>query len=406
MASSAARGKKALDDSRYNDAIADFTAALKEFPDSPDYLIQRSTAYLRAKDNAGSLADAEHAVLSAQKRAKRELIVEAQFRRGCALYSLERFGDAEFLFALVKKMKSDHKMCDMWVNKTKMALTRLPADDVKRTQTVKETPEAATQESTNEPSGKKDKTVDVGNVVSASSVAPQQTPVDKIKWDWYQNMENVYFTLSVKGAPKDKVQVNMQPRALNITFPLVSGADYDLTLDPLFAEINPSACVTRVLAMKIEVILVKATPGVKWSAIEGKVEFGSDAATDTPSTSDQADAVKRTVLDSSKPAGPPAYPTSSKSGPKNWDKITSDLRHADGKNQEGGAEADEDYEGGDPANHFFQKLFKGASPDVQRAMMKSYTESNGTALSTNWDEVSKGPVETSPPDGMEAKKWG
>ena len=39
-------------------------------------------------------------------------------------------------------------------------------------------------------------------------------------------------------------------------------------------------------------------------------------------------------------------------------------------------------------------------------MMKSYTESNGTSLSTNWEEVSKGKVETLPPDGMEAKAWG
>jgi len=66
---------------------------------------------------------------------------------------------------------------------------------------------------------------------------------------------------------------------------------------------------------------------------------------------------------------------------------------------------DDDYEGGDEANHFFKKLFKGSSPEVQRAMMKSYTESNGTALSTNWEEVSKGKVDTLPPDGMEAKGW-
>jgi len=38
-------------------------------------------------------------------------------------------------------------------------------------------------------------------------------------------------------------------------------------------------------------------------------------------------------------------------------------------------------------------------------MMKSYIESNGTALSTNWEEVGKGKVETSPPEGMTAKKW-
>nr|POE87528.1 protein sgt1 like a [Quercus suber] len=406
MASSAARGKKALEDSRYNDAIIEFTAALKEFPDSPDYLIQRSTAYLRAKNNAESLLDAERAVLNAQKRAKREFIIEAQFRRGCALYGLERYGDAEYLFALVKKMKSDHKMCDMWINKTKMALAKLPADDEKRQQTVKETPEAVEEHATTGTPVKPVATKDVGKVESTAPVLPQQTPADKIKWDWYQNTENVYFTLSVKGAPKDKVQVNIQDRTLNITFPLVSGADYDLTLDPLFAEVKPAACVTRVLAMKIEVILVKATPGIKWSAIEGKIEPVSNPAIDTSTPGEEADAAKGAGLNDNKPAGPPAYPTSSKSGPKNWDKITSDLRKTDAQGQEGTAEADEDYEGGDPANHFFKKLFKDASPDVQRAMMKSYTESNGTALSTNWDEVSKGPVETTPPDGMEARKWG
>ena len=31
-------------------------------------------------------------------------------------------------------------------------------------------------------------------------------------------------------------------------------------------------------------------------------------------------------------------------------------------------------------------------------MMKSYVESNGTALSTDWKSVGKGKVETSPPD--------
>ena len=52
----------------------------------------------------------------------------------------------------------------------------------------------------------------------------------------------------------------------------------------------------------------------------------------------------------------------------------------------------------------FQDFYKGADPDTQKAMMKSYQESNGTALSTNWAEVSKGKVETTPPDGMEPKQ--
>ena len=88
----------------------------------------------------------------------------------------------------------------------------------------------------------------------------------------------------------------------------------------------------------------------------------------------------------------PAYPTSSKSGPKNWDNIAKD--------------DDDDEEKSADVQHFFQKLFKDSTPEQQRAMMKSYTESNGTALSTDWGSVSKGKVETQPPTGTEAKKWG
>ncbi|KAF9132224.1 Protein SGT1 A [Mortierella sp. 14UC] len=50
-------------------------------------------------------------------------------------------------------------------------------------------------------------------------------------------------------------------------------------------------------------------------------------------------------------------------------------------------------------------IYKDADDDTRRAMMKSFTESNGTCLSTNWDEVGKGTVETRPPEGMVAKKY-
>jgi hypothetical protein len=85
----------------------------------------------------------------------------------------------------------------------------------------------------------------------------------------------------------------------------------------------------------------------------------------------------------------PAYPTSSRTGPKNWDKI--------------GAEDDEEEEAG--VNDFFKKLYHGATPDQQRAMMKSFTESNGTSLSTDWNDVGSRTVDTVPPEGVEAKKW-
>lgn len=38
-------------------------------------------------------------------------------------------------------------------------------------------------------------------------------------------------------------------------------------------------------------------------------------------------------------------------------------------------------------------------------MNKSFQESGGTVLSTNWNEVSQEKVEVKAPDGMEWKKW-
>lgn len=38
-------------------------------------------------------------------------------------------------------------------------------------------------------------------------------------------------------------------------------------------------------------------------------------------------------------------------------------------------------------------------------MMKSFTESSGTSLSTDWNAVKDHTVETVPPEGVEAKKW-
>ncbi|KAI5859519.1 SGS-domain-containing protein [Durotheca rogersii] len=92
------------------------------------------------------------------------------------------------------------------------------------------------------------------------------------------------------------------------------------------------------------------------------------------------------------PASAPAYPTSSKKGPVNWDKF------------DAGGDVDED-ESQNDVNKFFQKLYEGADEDTKRAMMKSYVESNGTSLSTSWAEAKDKTYKTQPPDGAEAKRW-
>jgi suppressor of G2 allele of SKP1 len=88
---------------------------------------------------------------------------------------------------------------------------------------------------------------------------------------------------------------------------------------------------------------------------------------------------------------------------KNWDTVTNTILKA----EKDKTTSDDPNAGGDGAvNNFFQKLYSDADEDTRRAMMKSYMESGGTTLSTNWDEVKKETVTVKPPEGSEWRKWG
>jgi suppressor of G2 allele of SKP1 len=58
------------------------------------------------------------------------------------------------------------------------------------------------------------------------------------------------------------------------------------------------------------------------------------------------------------------------------------------------------------SNNAFADLFANVDDDAKRAIMKSYTESGGTTLSTDWKDVSRAPVTVKPPEGQEWRKWG
>jgi suppressor of G2 allele of SKP1 len=391
MASQYARGKQLIEEKKLDEAIVALTTALKESPTSPVYLTTRALAYQRNKQYHEALADANAAVVYAHKRAKRELIIDAQVRRGIVLYNLQRYGDARAVFEIVQRMDKDHKEVSMWSGQISYKVKTLGEDHEQMQVTVNEVPDLDAEAMRVGESGPQASKTNGAPTTTAttSATAVQQTPVDKIRIDWYQNNQNIYLTLLARGVPADKTQITITERTLNITFPVASsGSTYDYTLDPLFAAVNVNNCITRILPTKVEIILSKATPGQKWHALESSEPVVADA----PSTADSSkpDAPKPTTFTAAPSVGP-VYPTSSKTGPKNWDNI---------------AGGDDDDDEGDGANSFFKKLFKDATPEVQRAMMKSYTESNGTSLSTNWEEVSKGKVETLPPDGMEAKSWG
>ncbi|KAI0849177.1 SGS-domain-containing protein [Daldinia vernicosa] len=142
-----------------------------------------------------------------------------------------------------------------------------------------------------------------------------------------------------------------------------------------------------------------AAPEATSSSTSASAGAGAGGATQPKSNPTQAsDAIPKPTPNTSKAystktvGSAPAYPTSSKKGAVNWDRIGDD---------DGDDESKEDAD----VNSFFQKLYKDADDDTRRAMMKSYVESNGTSLSTSWAEAKSKTYKTLPPEGAEAKQW-
>lgn len=417
-----------------------YTKAITTNPQAPGYYINRSIGYLKLRPPrvAEALSDAEVGVVLARKRENHELISLAHFRRGLALVRLERYGDAAQCFKWTKmlqvteeKIPRELKTLPTQNLMVESKFSGMKSDDMKAQVTVKEVPDIdlenigndaqkQTRSSSNSQPTAGEMSVSKSQQAPTVEKKPEQTPADKIKHDWYQNQQTVTVTLFAKGIPQGKASVDIQPQSLAISFPLLTGSDFDFSLDPLYAEIDPKTSTCAIDAKKATFTLKKANSGQKWRSLEGTGPLLS-AANDSTTTTD--DAVKRAVLNIPANTTAPSYPTSSRTGPKNWDKLADELTKRPAKKTESSdaatddpakaksepADAEDwvdDDEGGDPATGFFKKIFQNADPDTRRAMMKSYQESNGTALSTNWEEVGKKKTETSPPDGMMAKKWG
>jgi suppressor of G2 allele of SKP1 len=411
-------GQAALAKSDYPLAIQHLTRALSSQSNpSPLWLIQRSTAYQRTGQHALALADANNAVLAAHARGKRELIATGHFRRAVALHGLGRFGDARMCLIWCQKFNEKEKGVTIWMAKVKGDYENAGGEEAECNRVeVKEMPDRVEEvkQKVEEKEDKKSAEVKKGKEMIVEKVeektnAPAttvQTPKEKIRNEWYQSNTTVTIEIFAKGIPKD-AEINIEEGSvsfsticsppssanngatlattntaqLEVSFPIAaSNSTYDYTISPFFSKADKSKSSFRITPHKIEIVLHKSIPGLKWSSLEGTAPI--KAVTVPESAAKIPDEVIK--------AQAPVYPTSSRNGPINWDKAL-----------EG---EDNDYEG-EEIDGFFKKLYKDADPDTKRAMMKSYQESNGTALSTSWSDVGSKKVETVPPEGLEAKKW-
>lgn len=208
----------------------------------------------------------------------------------------------------------------------------------------------------------------------------------EVKRDWYQTESHVVVTLLTKNVDAATVQCQFDADGVHLQAVLANGTPYELNLRPAH-PIAPSHCSYQVLRSKLEVRLKKCD-GLRWSRLEAGADGSSVDAKPIPVAAAAAAAAAPT-------GAVPQYPSSAPKK-KDWDKIEVDLKRE---------EAEEKPEGEAALNQLFQKIYSEGSEEVRRAMNKSFQESGGTVLSTNWNEVAKEKLAVKPPDGMEFKKW-
>ncbi|CAH1953479.1 unnamed protein product [Acanthoscelides obtectus] len=199
-----------------------------------------------------------------------------------------------------------------------------------------------------------------------------------VRHDWYQTDAAVVITVLVKNIQNEclKVEFNESFVKLNISQPEYEPCEMCFKLS---YKVVPEQCSYKLTPSKIEIKLKKAE-GLRWEKLEGDPI---------------AENIKAVPADpTSKLDGPPSYPTSKKG--KDWAVVEKEIKKQ---------EAEEKPEGEEALNKLFQEIYGKGSDEVKRAMNKSYMESGGTVLSTNWDEICRRKVDVKPPDGCEFKKW-
>lgn len=306
-----------------------------------------------------------------------------------------------------KPYEKEFQREQFWRANINRYLEALAADDPARKVTAKLTPvKPSLDDKVEKKHNEIDPEIEAAKAAAKVPVVKPEPSNGPFRNAFYQSDGSCTATLFMKFANKEEVEkvvIDIQPNLVHFIpapcssqHPLTSSTQITITnvpRDPSIAYIIPHAAIDpakstyRVITMKIELTLAKAQPG-KWPGF-GREELSQPDPSTLPVVTTAPAPSAPVTSEASTTAKAPAYPTSSRSGPKDWEHIDDD--------------ADEEKDGN--VDDFFKKLYAGATPDQQRAMMKSFQESNGTTLSTDWNDIGNRTVPTDPPKGVEAKKW-
>jgi suppressor of G2 allele of SKP1 len=178
------------------------------------------------------------------------------------------------------------------------------------------------------------------------------------RMEWYQS--NAYVTIDVyaKNVDKNASSVDISESQLKARLARPENPDYVLAHD-LYGPVVPAESGWSASKFKAEIRLKKAPGSGDWKSLAATGLERSASERARISGEQKVSAVVRSQ--------------------KDWDAI-----------------ADKELEGDkddDGPMGIFKTIYAGADEDARRAMMKSYTESGGKVLSTDWSDVKQRKVE-------------
>uniref|UniRef100_A0A0E0JLD0 Protein SGT1 homolog n=1 Tax=Oryza punctata TaxID=4537 RepID=A0A0E0JLD0_ORYPU len=354
------KAKAAFVDDDFELAAELYTQAIEARPATAELYADRAQVHIKLGNYTEAVADANKAIELDPSMHK------AYLRKGSACIKLEEYQTAKAALELGYSFASGDarftrlmKECDERIAEE---LGQVP---------VKKAEDGAAVPSVASIVDEKDDAANMDNTQPMVEVKP------KYRHDFYNSATEVVLTIFAKGVPAENVVVDFGEQMLSVSIEVPGEEPYHFQ-PRLFSKIIPDKSRYQVLSTKVEIRLAKAEQ-ITWTSLD---------------YDKKTKAIPQKIISPAESAQRPSYPSSKSK--KDWDKLEAEVKKE---------EKEEKLDGDAALNKFFRDIYSDADEDMRRAMMKSFVESNGTVLSTNWKDVGSKKVEGSPPDGMELKKW-